>query len=148
MKTFTINSAAELLERDRRTIGRALRGIPADDRDEQGHERWRLTTIIDALSASGRGDGVNAAAVEQILAASEAVESLLERLRGAEDVEAARAVMRTEGCLIGALARALEDGLTGLQPYETQLLRTVRDQVLGAAIGEAMQACNWQLGAA
>ena len=146
MKSFTVNAAADLLERDRRTVARALRGIPADHRDAQGHERWRLATIVEALAASSRGDGTNTAAIDEIQVAAEAAENLLQKLHAADDVETARKLLREEGCRIGALDRALERGLAGLRPAESQLLQVVRNQIVGAVIGEAMQACNWQLG--
>jgi hypothetical protein len=119
-----------------------LRGVPAEHKDEQGHERWRLATIIDALSTNR---GANTAAADEILSAGEAVEDLLSRLRAATDVEAARAILRAEGHRIGALDRALERGLIGLRPAEAQLLKVVRDTIIGAAIGETMECCRWQL---
>jgi hypothetical protein len=148
MKTFSVNAAAELLERDRRTVAKALRGIPADHRDAQGHERWRLPVIIDALSAN-RGEGANAAVIDEILAAAEAVEKLLQQLRAAaeEGVEQARAVLKTGGHHIGDLDRALERGLVGLRPAESQLLGVVRDDVVRAATAEALSFCNWRVGA-
>jgi hypothetical protein len=147
MKTFTVNSASEVLERDRRTVARALRGVPPDHKDAQGHERWRLSVIIDALSAN-RGEGANAAVIDEILAAAEAVDHLLEQLRAAPDVEAARVILRAEGHRIGGLDRALSAGLAGLRPAEVQLLQTVRDHVVGAATGEALSLCRWQIAGA
>jgi hypothetical protein len=143
---FTVNSAAEVLERDRRTIGRALRGVPPDHKDKQGHSLWRLPVILDALSAS-HGGGASAAVTDEILAASEAVEKLLDKLHTAadENVEQARALLRSEGHHIGALDHALECGLAGLQPGEVGVLKIVRDYVIGAATGEALQLCDWQL---
>lgn len=47
---FSINGAAEVLERDRRTITKALRRVEADGR-QGGQSRWRLKTIIEALTA-------------------------------------------------------------------------------------------------
>jgi hypothetical protein len=47
---FSINAAAEVLERDRRTLVKSLRHTPADGK-EGGADRWRLKTIIDALTA-------------------------------------------------------------------------------------------------
>jgi len=50
MKTlFSINGAADLLERDRQTLVRALRHVPPDG--YQGKSpRWRMPTIVDALA--------------------------------------------------------------------------------------------------
>jgi hypothetical protein len=45
---FSINSAAEVLERDRRTVTKALRHTPPDAK-QKGQPRWRLRTILDAL---------------------------------------------------------------------------------------------------
>src|SRR5438132_13119283 len=47
---LTINAAADQLQRDRRTIAAHLRDIPPDDKDAQGRLRWRLATIVRALS--------------------------------------------------------------------------------------------------
>jgi hypothetical protein len=46
---FSINSASEILERDRRTLVKALRRVPPDGR-ERGADRWRLRSIIEALA--------------------------------------------------------------------------------------------------
>jgi hypothetical protein len=45
---FSINGAAEVLERDRRTVTRALRHTKPDAK-QNGQPRWRLRTILDAL---------------------------------------------------------------------------------------------------
>jgi hypothetical protein len=49
---LSVNAASELLERARRTVSRALRGVPPDSH-ERGQPRWRLPTIIKALQSSG-----------------------------------------------------------------------------------------------
>jgi hypothetical protein len=46
---FSINAAAEVLERDRRTLQKSLRHTQPDGR-ERGAARYRLKTIIDALA--------------------------------------------------------------------------------------------------
>jgi hypothetical protein len=48
MKTFSANAIADLLERDRATIVRALRDTPPDGK-ERGQPRWKMTTALDAL---------------------------------------------------------------------------------------------------
>lgn len=47
---FSINGAADLLEKDRATLVRALRHVPADGYTKHGQPRWRMPTIIDALA--------------------------------------------------------------------------------------------------
>jgi hypothetical protein len=49
---LSVNAAAEMLERTRRTIKRAMRDIPPDSL-ERGHPRWKLPRIIEALETSG-----------------------------------------------------------------------------------------------
>jgi hypothetical protein len=50
MKVFSQNALAELLERDRGTVGRALRKV-RHDATEKGQPRWKLTTALKALDA-------------------------------------------------------------------------------------------------
>jgi hypothetical protein len=47
---FSINKAADLLERDRATLVRALRHVKADGA-ERGQPRYTMRTIVDALAA-------------------------------------------------------------------------------------------------
>jgi hypothetical protein len=47
---FSINKAADLLERDRATLVRALRHVKADG-TERGQPRYTMRTIVDALAA-------------------------------------------------------------------------------------------------
>jgi hypothetical protein len=53
MQTFSINSAALLLERDRRTLTKALLAIKPDEK-ERGQARWKMSTIVAALAALER----------------------------------------------------------------------------------------------
>jgi hypothetical protein len=53
MKVFGVNALAELFERDRQTIVRALRGIPADATENQ-QPRWRMSTAVAALERHTR----------------------------------------------------------------------------------------------
>src|ERR1700674_1043315 len=56
---FSVNKAADLLERDRQTLVRALRHVKPDGY-ERGHPRYTLKTILDALAVhQGGGEGVS-----------------------------------------------------------------------------------------
>jgi hypothetical protein len=46
---FSINRAADLLEKDRATLVRALRHVPPDGY-QGGQPRWRMPTIMHALA--------------------------------------------------------------------------------------------------
>jgi len=52
---FSVNRAADLLERDRATLVRALRHVPPDGY-ERGQPRWRMPTIIDALAVKPQAE--------------------------------------------------------------------------------------------
>jgi hypothetical protein len=56
MKLFSAYAAAELLERDRQTITRALRSTPPDGK-ERGQPRWKMSTIVEALEKHRGGNG-------------------------------------------------------------------------------------------
>jgi hypothetical protein len=51
---FSVNRAADLLERDRATLVRALRHVQPDGYTERGQPRWLMPTIVDALAAPPR----------------------------------------------------------------------------------------------
>jgi hypothetical protein len=48
MQMFSVNAASLLLERDRRTVTRALLGV-APDGKHLGQARWKMSTIVEAL---------------------------------------------------------------------------------------------------
>jgi hypothetical protein len=146
---FTVNGAAEVLERDRRTIARALRDVPPDDKDAQGRLRWKLATIVNAMKGREDRSPSNDKVVAEIEAAHAALAAGLEKMWVvAKDSgpEAARQVVRDGlGRLVGALDRALERGLVGLKPHEQHLLGLARDKAVTAAIGEILGACQWEV---
>jgi hypothetical protein len=103
MKTFGVNALAELLERDRATVIRALRDVPADA-VERGQPRWKMVTAVAALHEHRRPDGGHdhdqmdprlAAAYEQVDVANSAMRKL-------ETVEARRSAAKAMGQLIAA----------------------------------------------
>src|SRR3954451_5897568 len=53
---FSVNKAADLLERDRATLVRALRRVTPDG-TERGQPRYRMRTITDALGAQEARNG-------------------------------------------------------------------------------------------
>jgi hypothetical protein len=50
------NKAAELLERDRQTVKRALRGV-APDGHERGSPRFKIATVMNAMASHERMTG-------------------------------------------------------------------------------------------
>ena len=51
---WTLNGLATELGKDRRTLGRALRGVPADGTTKGGHQAWFMETALRALSAKDK----------------------------------------------------------------------------------------------
>jgi hypothetical protein len=142
---LTINAAADQLQRDRRTIAAHLRDIPPDDKDAQGRLRWRLATIVRALSNERpqRGD---CAAADDVEAASEALAAGLKRVKAAEDIEQRRKIVIEDvGKLVGRLDAAMERAAADRKPHERALLDVVRDKVVGDAIGVLLSTCEWEV---
>jgi hypothetical protein len=56
MKLFSAFAAAELLEKDRQTVTRALRSTRPDG-EERGQPRWKMSTIVGAMERHNRANG-------------------------------------------------------------------------------------------
>src|SRR4026207_1144065 len=51
---WTLNGLATELGKDRRTLGRALRGVPADGTTAGGYQRWFMETALRVLCAKNQ----------------------------------------------------------------------------------------------
>jgi hypothetical protein len=144
MQFFTVNGAAEALERDRRTIGRALRDVPPDD--ETNGRRWKLATIVNALKGREDYSPRNDAAVDEIEAAHEALAAGLKRLQKTASIDRRRQIASDDvGKLVGRLDAAMERAAAGRKPHERALLGIARDKIIGDAIGAVLGACEWEV---
>jgi hypothetical protein len=100
MKTFSSNALAEMLERDRATVVRALRKVPADS-VERKQPRWKLVTALAALdrlpgshnakSHRGNNNTGDGWVDPRIFNATEDFEKALEEVRAIPDLEKRRA---------------------------------------------------------
>ena len=68
---FTVNGAATQTGRDRKTIGRALRGVSPDGKSGRW-DAWLLTTILDALASNGTAQRLDLTAERARLAKAQA----------------------------------------------------------------------------
>jgi hypothetical protein len=85
-------AASRLLERDRQTIERAVRGL-TPDAYQNGKPRWRLARIVDALNARA---GRNRNAVDHDLEKQFAeLEQCYDAVRAAPTLDERRALART-----------------------------------------------------
>jgi hypothetical protein len=95
MELFTANGAAEFLNRDRRSVGKALRSVPPDS-TEGGRPRWQIGRVSAALAKydrewSGRfgrsatSDPKVADACDALMTATVEIEAAMARLRAEPD---------------------------------------------------------------
>ena len=151
--TFSVNGAADLLERDRRTIRRALAMVPPDAK-ESGNPRWRLRTIIDALDAherrtgherSGTRDGDRDAVLDEIERLGAKLDAGFSQMAGEPDVARRRKMATEVGPLVGALNRAIERSHEFVPPDERPFVRLGTDQILRQAIANFIGLCQYEL---
>jgi hypothetical protein len=155
MKLFSAFAAAELLERDRQTIARALRNTPPDGK-EKNQPRWKLSTIIAAVERHGRpndsGNNVNANVQgrrlgdigDELEQLHEELDSTIKLVRSLPDMDAkqphSRAGMRLLERIDALYTEANEilvaEDSTSLSPYVTpQIVGTLFRLLLAAAYG-------------
>jgi hypothetical protein len=122
---FSISGASEVLQRSRRTITRALRGVKPDSIDKGGVAKWALRTIVDCvnrktqapiLNANSRGDQSELAAeAEEAFKKFDVAMDALMKLKTVEERRAAGRWMGKENLLANVcstmLERDLADGL-------------------------------------
>jgi hypothetical protein len=143
---FSINAAANLLERDRGTITRAVRDVPPDGHDKQGNARWKMSTIVAALGHTGGGSSRFTAIADNLEAAGNEILAALKKLRATPDVAARRKLVQGGLCkCIGKLVDVFEAGEAALGPGERGAMAIVKDVATGQAIAEVMRLCNWQI---
>jgi hypothetical protein len=107
MRTFSINGAAELLERDRRTITKALRHVKPDAHENRS-PRWRLPTILNAMEVTNNHSR-NGQLIDQIEADFEAFDAGFAKLQAEPNLERRRQLDKRlgVGALIGDLDRQM-----------------------------------------
>jgi len=146
------NRAAQLLERDRQTIKRALRGVEPDG-FEQGQPRYRIGTVMRAVAAhtslTGRSRSSGASSIEGELVALEQadldVKAFLERLAAEPDVRRRRAIVKSAGKVIGALDEAFGASIAAQGPDAATVYTPLRNETVASAINELLRLCKWKL---
>jgi hypothetical protein len=147
-KLLSISAIAVELDRDRRTVSRALRHVPPDGKADDWGKGWYLTTALRALERSeGRRshNGGEDAAILELEYASRRVSELFERLRG-ETLEKRRELIEGgHGRVIGEYVNAIERARAG----HSEATRLVEEpfvlKMIGNAVSELLALCDWQL---
>ena len=109
MHEFTINRCAEMLGKDRATVGRALRNIPPDAGTAK-RPLYRLATVADALAAHstkpdgrhGNGDTARLAAARTELAREQAESARLKNMYARGELVRASMVERSATIIFAA----------------------------------------------
>jgi hypothetical protein len=148
-QVFSINKLSEALERDRRTIKKALEAFPPDGRDAQGRPGWKISTAARALTqhAEGRDNSDFDRAWLPVELADQAVRDALERLEAVPDLEERRALALSQGVPIKALEDAMlrfvEQG--SFRAGQQQLFKEyVIPRLVNDALSEFLAVCNWR----
>ena len=156
-ETFSINRAADLLERNRRTLAWALKNVTPEDVDKHGHKRWRLATIIDALSEHARitgfearlrprpnGHSVDEVGAELMRIANE-LHAGLQRLRNEPDISRRRQMAFKTGPWIGKLIDAFDCFINDFPPGSRPFMKWASNRIVSDAIEDLADACRWEL---
>jgi phage terminase Nu1 subunit (DNA packaging protein) len=119
--TFSIHAAAEILERDRGTVARAMRGVRADG-EKGGTPRFRLATIIAALVERER-NSANPSSGRTNLANERALLAREQKLMVARK----NAIARGEYVEVAKIVRSLEHMFSVIKENFLGLPGTVSD---------------------
>jgi hypothetical protein len=150
-KLFTLSGLSVELDRDRRTVGKALARVAPDGKTASGDDGWYLTTALGALERIGdrrRNGYADDADLNALENAAAAVDGLLDRLRAEPDIDNRRTLLRTDGRVIGALVQALDRVREGHGEPQRQVEGPFCDKMVGEVISEALALCELELDAA
>ncbi len=142
MKLFSAFGAADLLERDRQTVRRALRHVPPDGH-ERKQPRWRLKTIIDAVDAHlGRNTTATPPAGSTLQVLFDQFDTGCKNLAIMPDLKARRREAHRLIALLVELDRAMRADARSRR--EDELRASLRcDQHFRLAMRNFEQPCEW-----
>jgi hypothetical protein len=140
---FTSEAIAVELNRDRRTVAKALRNVRPDG-EVRGRRAWRITTALSALrSRDGAAGGDNSALAEIERLGSE-LERGFKQVEARPDLTERRKILARIGPGIGALDRAMERAAADCRPAERAMLDQVRESLLRDLVGQFMGLGCWE----
>jgi hypothetical protein len=140
----TVEGLAVELDRDRRTIAKLLRNVPPDGQ-VKGRSAWRLVTAIEALRRREIAISGNAPALDELERLIDLLESGLERAQAEPDQVARRKILIGIGPLVGQINNAMESAAGDCRSGEKPLLDSMREQVMGGAVGTFLELGGWEL---
>jgi hypothetical protein len=148
---FSINGASDTLDRDRRSLRKALRDVEPDT-FVHGRPRWLMQTIVDALEdydrlagrtrGNGSLSGGHSRDAGEIESISRELESGLARLRAEPDLTARRTIAEAVGPAIGRLDRALQGSI----PHSDRpVLQAGVDNIVRGYMSEFLSLCDLRI---
>jgi hypothetical protein len=133
--------ASRLLERDRQTIERALRGLEPDAH-ERGQPRWRLARIVDALNARHAAKSGSSKMDPSLQARFNQLDALDARVRAAPTLQDRRKLARELFPLLADTDRAMRDD--GRRSGEHPELTGYRcDTHVRTVLATLREPCGW-----
>ena len=141
-RLLTISALAVELNKDRRTISRALSRVPPDG-EVDGAKAWFLTTVLRAFAPS---EGDTTAAVAKLEYAANRMCEVIERLRSEPDIEKRRRMVEDgQGRAVGEFVDALENVRSADSEAKRNVEQPYIDRMVGCAIGELFALCHWKI---
>jgi hypothetical protein len=151
-KLWSVNRLSTELQRNPRTLARALTDVPEDGK-LAGRPAWHMSTAVQALrryeGGSNRFDdrlSVDEDAVPPaISAAVDAVQDLVARMRSEESVERRREMLQTEGKRVGRLHDLIQGDLAARGPEFPTIYGPYFKEMFAAVVAETMALAEMQL---
>jgi hypothetical protein len=148
MKLYSSHAASEILEKDRQTLTRALRGVRPDAM-ENHQPRYRMQTILDAMAmhqGTASRDGLDREThdlIHDLEICFEQFDAGLARCTAEPDIDKRRALesVLKVGPLIGEMERLLKKGNASGDIAITML----NDYILYQSIGKFCEMMDWQV---
>jgi hypothetical protein len=152
MQTYSMNAASLMLERDRRTVTKAMQGVRPDEK-VKGQPRWKLRTIVDALERDNRAnDGGGGGRLGEIADTLERlcgeVDAATELVKSLPDLDSKQPHARAAMVLINRIDELFEESNdllferdpTSLVPFVTgPIVGTMFRELLAAAYGRDVE---------
>jgi hypothetical protein len=137
---FSREALAAALGKDRRTIAKALIGVPPDGYNGR-FPAWTINTAMRALDAAGGGGAHSDASPQDPsrAAVEKATSDMLagfERMRRVRSLEARRAMLGEIGPLVGKFINALDADAARDPPDQRAVFEIVRDHLQRSALGD------------
>ena len=127
-KLWTISGLAAELDKDRRTITRALRDIPHDGKEGRW-DAWHMTTVLAAMSAGGGGGKLDLTAERARFASAQA-----------DDREMKNALARRDQITVGEFHQMMTSAFARVRAKLLALPSKMAPLVVGAKTAAEAQA--------